>query len=577
MPPPTVKPQAQPRQLELHIEGMDCAHCAQSVQAALAALPGTHEVEVSLTAQKARLTADPKVSNDALKRAVEGAGYRVGEAAPEIKPTEQSGRQLLQLFGVVCGVVLFVVLIGEWLGLFDTLTARVPWPLWLAAIVAGGFPIFRGVVRAALKRRVTSHTLMTVGVVAAAVVGEWPAAGVVVFFMHLGNYSERMTTARARRALQDLLSLAPQSARVLRAGEELTVPIREVQVGDTVVVRPGERIPVDGEVLRGQATIDQATITGEAMPVEAGPGAHVFAATMAQLGSLQLRATQIGPDTTFGQVIKLVEEAEGNRAEIERVADRFSGYYLPVVSIIALLTYLLSRDPLATAAVLVVACSCSFALATPVAMLASVGAAAKRGVLVKGGAVLEQLARADVLLMDKTGTLTRGEPHISSVLTFDGCSEEEVLALAAAAEHDSEHPLAEAVRREAQLRGVTPPAVDHFEAVPGQGVRAQVAGYTICVGNRHMTGELPERARAFADGDQSLLFVSRDDVLIGVLAASDTLRPDVAEVLGALRKLGIKQLELITGDHTRAAAAVAEPLGLRYRAELLPKDKIELV
>ena len=344
------------------------------------------------------------------------------------------------------------MVIGEWFGLFEQITEQVPWPIGVAIVLIGGYPIFRNVIRATLRRQVISHTLMTLGVIAALVVGQWATAAVIVFFMRVGDYAENFTTERARRAVKDLTAMAPQTARVERDGQEVELPIAEVQVGDTVVVRPGEKIPVDGDVIDGQATVDQATITGESMPVEVGSGASVFAATIARLGHLRVRATHIGADTTFGRVIKMVEEAEAHRADIQRVADKFSAYYLPVVAGIATLTFLISRNPLSTAAVLVVACSCSFALATPIAMLASIGAGAKRGLLIKGGKYLELLARADVLLIDKTGTLTLGKPQVTDVIALNGLPESEILALAASAERYSEHPLAEAVRAAARGR-----------------------------------------------------------------------------------------------------------------------------
>ncbi len=304
--------------------------------------------------------------------------------------------------------------------------------------------------------------------------------------MRVGDYAENFTTERARRAVRDLTALAPQTARVERRGEEVQVPVDQVQVGETVIVRPGEKIPVDGEVAAGHATVDQSTLTGEAMPVEVGMGAPVFAATIARLGSLRVRVMHVGADTTFGHVIKLVEEAEAHRAEVQRFADRFTTYYLPIVAGLAALTFLIRRDPLATAAVLVVACSCSIALATPIAMLASVGAAAKRGVLIKGGKYLETLARADVLLIDKTGTLTLGRPQVTDIISLNGYAETDLLALAASAERYSEHPLAEAVRTAARERGLRLEEPHAFESVPGMGVRAQVNGKTIIVGNRRM-------------------------------------------------------------------------------------------
>ena len=453
---------AYPQTVEIPIKGMDCTECTMHVQHAIAGLPGVHEVNVFLASEKAVVRLDPgQVDLAAIGKAVQDAGYAVG--APHPEPARQAPlaavgdftRPILTLFGIVFGVVLFVVVAGEWLGLFASLTARVPWPVGLAVVLIFGFPVFRNVARAAWRRQVISHTLMTLGVVAALVVGQWATAAVVVFFMRVGDYAERFTAERARRAVRDLAAMAPQTARVERDGTEQEVPAGEVRAGETVVVRPGEQIPVDGEVIAGQATVDQATLTGESMPIEAGPGTHVLAATIAELGSLRIRTTHAGQDTAFGRAIKMVEEAEAHRADVQRIADRFSAYYLPVVAAIAALTLLLRRDPLATAAVLVVACSCSFALATPIAMLASIGAAARRGVLIKGGKHLEALARADVLLVDKTGTLTLGRPQIVDVVPLDGVAPQALLALAASAERYSEHPLAEAVRRAAAGQGLT--------------------------------------------------------------------------------------------------------------------------
>ena len=397
--------------------------------------------------------------------------------------------------------------------------------------------------------------------------------------MRVGDYAESFTAERARRSLKDLTALAPQTARVLRDGLEQEVPIAQVQLGDVVAVRPGEKIPVDGEVMSGQATVNQATLTGESMPVEVSEGSQVFAATFAQLGSLRVRTTGVGRDTTFGKVIRQVEEAEGNRGDVQRMADRFSAYYLPVVAGIALLTYLFSGDLLATVAVMVVACSCAFALATPVAMLASIGAAAKRGLLIKGGKYIEALADADVLLVDKTGTLTQGKPELTDVISLGSLSETELLELAASAERDSEHPLAEAVRRAAGERALPLWEAEHFEAVPGQGVRATVRGRRVAVGSYRMLGDLPtpREVEKLSEQGKTLLFVTVDMELAGILAAADTLRKEVPEAIERMRALGIKQVELLTGDHERAAATLAAGLGIAYRANLLPDDKIAAV
>lgn len=572
-------------QMEIPISGMSCGECAEDIQHALAALPGIESVQVFLASQKAIVRFDPaRIEMAAIAKVIEGAGCSLTIASDSASPPQQLPlgpfmRVVLRVFGAVFGGVLFLVVIGEWLGLIETITAPIPWPIWLASVAVGGYPIFRNVLRAARRRQITSHTLMTMGLLAAIIIGQWPTAVLIVLFMRLANYIERFTTERARRAVKDLTTMAPQQARIERDGLEQEVRIDAVRVGDIVVVRPGEQIPVDGDVVSGQATVDQAAITGEAMPVEVGPGAHVFAASLARLGSVRVRATQVGADTTFGRVIALVEEAEAHRADVQRLADRFSTYYLPVVASVAALTFVISRNPLATAAVLVVACSCSFALATPIAMLASIGAAARRGLLIKGGKYLETLARADVLLVDKTGTLTLGQPQITDVLPLNGMPADEILTLAASAERYSEHPLAEAVRIAARARSLPLSEPQAFEAMPGLGVRALVDGHRIVVGHRRLlpaTMVVPVAEPLVAQG-KTLLFVIQDEHLMGVLAAADTLRPEVPMALDAVRALGVRQIELLTGDHAQTAAALAERLGVRYRANLLPEDKIAIV
>ena len=619
------------------IQGMDCADCTLHVKRAIAALPGVDSVEVFLASEKAVVSLDPRVVDlPAIRKAVAGAGYSVPEAGSQDiggKPADMRNfsRTVLTLLGIVFGLVLFVVVVGEWLGLFEVVTQRVPLPVGMIIVAVAGYPVFRNVARAALKGQVIAHTLMTMGVLAALAVGEWATAVVVVFFMRVGDYAEHYTTERARRAVRDLTALAPQKARLRRGDEEVEVPIAQVQPGDIVIVRPGENIPVDGQVCGGQATVDQSTITGEGLPIEVGLGSQVYAASLVSLGALKVRAERVGADSMFGRVIKLVEQAEASRGEVQRVADRFSAYYLPVVAGWAALTFMLRRDPLATAAVLVVACSCSFALATPIAMLASIGAGAKRGLLIKGGKYLESLARADVLLIDKTGTLTLGKLQIVDFrLLIDDWANQRVsesasqrvnqsaneqmvsgsappplfaqpsslnlpspalsqarrelsiLQLAASAERYSEHPLAEALRLAARQRDLELLEPADFQALPGLGVQARVNEHVVAVGNGELIEQVTGQTVAgIADvlpaQGKTLSYVAIDGQFAGVLIAEDTQRPEVPEAIQALRRMGISKIELLTGDHPGAAASLAEKLGVPFRAGLLPEDKIRIV
>ena len=575
----TFEPVYHLKTIELPVAGMDCAECTRHVERALAGVPGVTAVQVLLASEKAIVQLDPAaVSLEQLRAAVAAAGYSAAPppATPAMQPARYT-RKVWTVLALVFGAVLFVVVVGEWLGLFEAITARVPFLVGAALVVLSGWPIFANVIRAARKRQITSHTLMTIGVLAALAVGQWATAAVVVFFMRVGDYVERFTAEGSRKAVRNLTALAPQRARVVRAGVEIELPIADVQPGEIVVVRPGEQIPVDGVVVDGQATVDQAAITGESLPVEAGPGAHVFAATLARLGSLRVQTTRTGAETTFGRVIALVEAAEANRADVQRFADKFSAYFLPVVLTIAAVTLLIRQDPLAVAAVLVVACSCAIALATPIAVLAAIGRAARDGLLIKGGKYIETLARADVLLIDKTGTLTLGRPRIEEVVTFDGVAATEVLRLAAAAERYSEHPLAEAVRAHAVAHGVAVAAPTRFAAIPGQGVVAEIEEQRITVGSQRLTRMAAPSLTPAQSTGRSVIWVTRDDVVIGALLAADTLRPEAAAALAQVRALGVNTIEVLTGDNAATAARFAGELGIPYRADLLPEDKIAVV
>lgn len=566
--------------IEIPIAGMDCTECTQTVQRAISSLNGVKKADVFLSSEKAIVQLDPSlVKMTDIRNAVKNAGYSVPQQNEENTTPNAAlasfSRRIFTVLGLAFGGIILLVVAGEWLGLLDGLTQLIPFPIGVILVLLGGAPIFLNVIRATLKRQVISHTLMSIGALAAILVGEWTTAMVVVFFMHIGNYTEKLTTEGARRAVKDLTAMAPQTARVERDNEEKEIPITDVQINDIVIIRPGEKIPVDGEVIFGQGAIDQASVTGESMPVETNTGSHVFAATLLKQGSLKVRAQAIGAQSAFGRVIKMVEEAEMHRADVQQFADKFSTYYLPVVLGIAALTFLLGRNLLATAAVLLVACSCTIALATPIAMLASVGASAKKGILIKGGKYLETLARADVLLIDKTGTLTLGKPIVTDVIPLNGMNKYALLSTAASADRYSEHPLADALRRSAHERGLQLQEATDFESIAGIGVRANVNGYKVSVGRYSL--EKDEQVKILESQGKTVLSVMINDQLAGLIAASDILRSEVPDSLGEVKKLGIQKIELLTGDNESVASSLANSLGISYRAGLMPEDKIRIV
>ena len=574
-------------ELELVVAELDCADEAVQIQGALGRLPAVTEVRTAVGAHKVFVTYDPAGIGPAqIRAAIERLGMTVRtDRRPPSARRPALATLLGGLFVTAVALVALVGIVGERLGFLEAVSERLPRWLALSAVLVGGFPIFRNVVRALRNRTVTSHALMTLGILGALGIGQYAAAAVIVFFMRFADFLEGFTTERARQAIRELLRLAPETARVEADGRDVEVPAAEVRRGQIVLVKPGERIPVDGQVVAGHAAVNQAPITGESMPVEIHPGARVFAATVLERGFLRVETERAGTDTTFGRILKLVEEAETHKAPVQRFADRFTAYYIPVVVAAALLTYLLGRDPTAAVAVVLVACSCAIAMATPTVVLASVGRAARRGLIVKGGRALEALAKVDTLIMDKTGTVTFGTPRVTEVVSLDGVGEAEVLARAAAVERYSEHPVASAILAEAEARGLAVATPEGFEVVPGEGVTARVDGADVACGSERLLARrgikvspaAGDQARVLEAQGRTVVCVAEGDRLVGLVAVADTLRPEVPDALSRLRALGVRRVLLLTGDNERVASALAGQLGVDYRAECRPEDKIEVV
>ncbi|MDI6772006.1 MAG: cation-translocating P-type ATPase [bacterium] len=591
------------KQAELPVAGMDCADCAARIERALRRVAGVESAYVSLGSGRATVVFDPSRASEAhLAQAVEALGYRVPGSRASLQAHQGAAPRL---FGIASGLfvvaVAGVVLIGlaaERLGLIEAASRLVPAPVALAAVLVGGLPIFRKVFLAVRARSVTPHALMTLGIAGALIIGEYGAAAVIVFFMRFADFLDAYTAGRARKAIQELVALQPLEARVIRDGIEIDVPAAAVGAGEIVLVKPGERIPVDGTIISGRASINQAPITGEAMPVERAEGQAVLAATISLDGALRIRAEHVGADSTFGRIVRLVEEAEARKSGAQRLADRVTAYYIPVVTGVAAAAWLIGGSASAGVAVLVVSCSCGIALATPVAVVAAVGSAARRGILVKGGTALEALARAEILLLDKTGTLTVGRPQVTSVHPVGGRTAAEVLAVAAIAERYSEHPAAAAVMaavpstisapswsEESFLPSGGNEDAARIEVAPGRGVIVHEHGRQVVVGSQRLFAErdlpLPERltdeAAALEAAGQTVLFVAEDGRTAGIIAVADAPRPEVPEALRALRAMGLERIMMLTGDNARAARAIADALGVECRAEMLPEDKIAVV
>ncbi|NPV85470.1 MAG: cation-translocating P-type ATPase [Anaerolineae bacterium] len=460
------------------------------------------------------------------------------------------------------------------------------WVYLLSALI-GGTPLFVFTARQIIvKHEFTSGVMASIAMIAALIVGEYSAAAIVVLMMSLGEWLENLTVARADRALRDLSRLMPATVTVRRDGREISIPLQEVQVSDIVLVRSGERIGVDGVVLSGSGSVNQAAITGESMPIEKKEGDEVFAGTLNELGAFEIRTERVGEQTTLGHIVRLVKEAQASQAPVQRVANRYARILVPVTITIAVVVYLLTGDILRSITVLVAVCPCALVLATPTAVVAAIGNAAKNGMLVKNGGVMEQVGRVDVMAFDKTGTLTLGKPRVKEVFALNGMKSDYLLQLAASAERFSEHPIGRAMVSACEERQLALDEPQAFEVLPGFGVTARVNQREVLIGNRALLSErgltwhpeLEQRVQALEAEGQTVIPVAVDGQVSGLIALEDTPRPQAKEAIAALKKLGVKEVIMITGDNPRTAARIAREMGIdRYYAEVLPQDKLNII
>jgi heavy metal translocating P-type ATPase len=445
----------------------------------------------------------------------------------------------------------------------------------LAATLAGGYPIYREAFEALRERRMTMELSMTIALVAALSIREAFTAVVIVLFVLIAEVLEHMTVGRGRRAIKDLLDLLPRTVAVRRIEGVSSLSASDLAIGDIVVIRPGGRVPVDGLVESGHSFVDQAAITGESLPVEKVPGASVFAGTINQSGTLDVRATGIGPDTTFAKIVQVVEHAQESRAPIQKTADRLSGYLVYFALGAAVLTFLLTRDARSTISVIIVAGACGIAAGTPLAILGAVGRAARLGAIVKGGIYIEMLGQVDTIVLDKTGTLTLGDPRIVALHPAPGSTMAQLLEAAAIAELPSEHPLAKAVLVMAKDEGIQPREPDHFTYVPGKGIVCSLDNEAIVVGSRAL---LEGEGVTLREVDAAAtVLVARAGRFLGALELADVLRPEAIAAIAAIRRMGMRTV-LLTGDSTSIAKEVGALLRVdEVHAELLPEQKLKKV
>lgn len=608
-------------QATLRIGGMTCASCVTHIESALKGVEGVLLANVNLATEKATVEYIGDAASLAdLKRAVEGAGYQVLEVGEEEDALERDKRlhekHLSQLkrkiiFGALIAIPVFL---GSSQRLFPFIPGFLQnfWVLWALTTPVQfwvGWQFYKGAWGALRHKTTDMNTLVAVGTSAAYLYsvgvilfpGFFDVQGVakevyfdtsiiIITLILLGRYLEAKAKGRTSEAIKKLMGMQAKTARVVRGGQELDIPIDQVVVEDTVIVRPGEKVPVDGVIVEGFSTLDESMVTGESMPVEKEVGYEVIGATINKTGTFKFRATKVGKDTVLSQITKMVEEAQGSKAPIQRLVDKVTSVFVPAVITIAVATgilwYFLGPAPALTfallnfVAVLIIACPCALGLATPTSIMVGTGKGAENGVLIRSAEALETAHKIKVVVLDKTGTLTQGRPAVTDVIVATGVEERELLRLAASAERGSEHPLGQAIINEARERGIALEEATEFNALPGHGIEARIDSNRVLLGNSSLMRErnfsldgLEERGQDLASEGKTPLYIAVDGKIEGIIAMADTIRPESREAVEHLQRMDI-EVAMLTGDNRGTAETIAKQLGIdRVLAEVLPEDK----
>ncbi|MFC3899729.1 heavy metal translocating P-type ATPase [Aliicoccus persicus] len=607
------------------INGMTCASCAQSVEKATGKLEGVYESNVNLATEKMSVEYDDSiVSVSDIIDAVSNVGYKAredidsGKAVDENQQKQDEKRKKIWnrfLISAAFSIPLLYLAMGHMMGapipgflnpMNNPLTFAFAQLLLTIPVAVVNRNIYKNGFRTLFRGHPNMDSLIAVGTGAAIVYGlfalgmimagntgyvhdlYFEAAAMILTLIVLGKYLEELTKGRTSEAIKKLMGLAPKTAIIIRAGNEVEVSIDEVIEGDMIVVKPGEKMPVDGVVAKGSTAVDEAMLTGESMPVEKNVGDQIIGASINKNGTIQYEATKVGKDTALSQIIKLVEDAQGSKAPIAKMADVISGYFVPIVIGIAILSglvWLISGQSVLFAltifiTVLVIACPCALGLATPTSIMIGTGKGAENGVLIKSGGALETTHKLDTIVFDKTGTITEGKPMVTDIVSTNGISENELLTLSASAEKGSEHPLGEAIVRDAEEKGINFLSTSNFSAIPGHGIEVTINDYNMLLGNKKLMDtrqitldDLTAKSDALASEGKTPMYIAINDKIAGIIAVADTVKENSLKAIEKLHEMGI-EVAMITGDNKRTAEAIAKQVGIdRVMSEVLPEDK----
>src|SRR3990170_1604313 len=578
------------KKINLQIEGLDCEDEAKLIRSAMKGLKGISSFEINIMTRTLKADYDDAlISEQDFIKAIAGTGLKAGKKE-KVRKASVWWKEPRVFTLTVCGLIILSAFMFE--HVFGIPHRSASFLYGIATIIGGYYPAKMGLT--ALKTlRPNIRTLMVAGAIGAIGLGLWEEAALLVLIYSLGDVLEAYASDMVRGAVRALMELAPKEALVRKNGEELVIKVEEVKVGDTIIIKPGEKLPLDGRVVKGTSSLDQASITGESIPVSKGPGDEVFAGTINQRGTIDVLVTRPFEDTTLGKIIHYVEEAETRKSSYQRFGETFGRYYTPSMFLLSLSVMLIptilvgdfSQWFYRGLVVLVVSCSCGIALSIPVSVVAAITNAARHGVLIKGGAHLEAVSHLKAIAFDKTGSLTMGKPVLTDIITFKGLAEDTILNLATSIENRSEHVLSDVILSEARERGVSINELDEFEAIPGLGAKAKIDGETYHIGSMALckrlgtlTTESEEKIKIFERQGKTVILLMDEKGLIGVFAVKDELRTEAKESIKRLKTLGIKAIIMLTGDNEQVAKAISEDTGVdRYMAQLLPEEKVEAV